>query len=139
MESRVAPVERQIACERIIASALQPVATELRMVDLHHWIAYIHNGDDANLRDLVVSSAELHFKPGAIDFSGFAESVTGWADSPEIHLNIELNLDEVTAFLQLKLRNTSASVDLLALSGDTDSDDLPARLSAAIAQAQATG
>lgn len=128
-----------VACERILAEALQPVATELRMVDLQHWIAYIHNGDSANLRDLILSSAELHFRPGALDFSGFADSLTNWCEYPVILLNLELILDEITAFLQLKLRPNNASVDLLALSGQTQDVDLPLKLERALSEARTKG
>lgn len=127
------------ACERMLADALQPVATELRMVDLQYWIAYIHNGDEANLRDLVMSSAELHFCPGTLDFSGFAESVTNWCDHPAIRLNLELVLDRVTAFIRLTLRANNASVDLLGLAGDSEDNDLPARLERALEDVRAKG
>lgn len=139
MEQAVGGAGRIVACERLLAEALQPVATELRLVDLQHWIAYIHNGDAANLRDLIVSSAELYFRPGAVDFAGFADSVTNWCDNPVILLNIEMMLDEMTAFLQLKLRPNNASVDLLALSGGTEDAELPDRLARALSEARAKG
>jgi hypothetical protein len=47
-----------------LGTAFEPVAAELRLVDVADFIAYIHAEKFANIQDIVNSSVELFFKPG---------------------------------------------------------------------------
>jgi len=52
--------------ERTLGAGLKELASELRLIDAADFAAFIRIGHMANLRSLVHSSAELHFKPGAL-------------------------------------------------------------------------
>ena len=52
--------------EVIVAKAIESVVSELRMVDVADYVAYIKLERFANISDLVASAAELYFMPGTL-------------------------------------------------------------------------
>ena len=61
-------------CERLMAEALRPVAAELRLVELDELIFHVKSGRCAEMADIVASCAELHFRPGALEFALAADA-----------------------------------------------------------------
>ena len=122
-----------------LVTAFEPVATELRLVDVADFIAYIHAEKFANIQDIVNSSVELFFKPGTLSFGWSAEYELDWNSLPIITLGMEFRRRSVWLVFQLVLRalQTNVTVEHLAL-GKTSGDprqDLAA-LIAAIADAR---
>ena len=52
--------------ERIVAEAISPVASELRLLDAADLISLLRFELYGNLSDLVSSAAELYFHPGTV-------------------------------------------------------------------------
>ena len=55
--------------ERTLGAGLKDLASELRLIDATDFAEFIRIGHMANLRSLVQSSAELHFKPGTLELA----------------------------------------------------------------------
>ena len=54
--------------EKIVAEAICPVATELRLLDAADLVSLLRFECYGNLADLVSSAAELYFLPGTVNF-----------------------------------------------------------------------
>jgi hypothetical protein len=122
-----------------LGAALEPVAAELRLVDVADFIAYIHAEKFANIQDIVNSSVELFFKPGTLSFGWGAEFELDWNSLPVITLNMEFRHRSVWLVFKLILRalQTNVTVEHVSLgktSGDPSQD--MAALIAAIADAR---
>jgi len=59
--------------EKIVAEALSPVATELRMIDAADLVSLLRYERWGNISDLVASAAELYFLPGTVNFGTSGE------------------------------------------------------------------
>lgn len=117
------PAELTYACERILAENLADVATELRLVNVIDLIDYVRAERSANLEDIVNSSAELYFHPGALRYAWSAELEVLWEAPPSISLNMEFSRSGVTAFFRLCLDSSRAAVDIQHLAFDDSGDD----------------
>ena len=122
-----------------LGTVFEPVAAELRLVDVADFIAYIHAEKFANIQDIVNSSVELFFKPGTLSFGWNAEFELDWNSLPVITLDMEFRHRSVWLVFKLILRalQTNVTVEHLSL-GKTSGDprqDLAA-LIAAIADAR---
>lgn len=98
--------------EVIVATAIQPVVRELRLVDIADYIAFIRMEHFANVADLVDSAAELYFMPGALRMGLGGEAHVGWSGSPRIVLDLELRPEGAVVYFQLSLTATHASVEV---------------------------
>jgi hypothetical protein len=122
-----------------LGTAFEPVAAELRLVDVADFVAYIHAEKFANIQDIVNSSVELFFKPGTLSFGWSAEFELDWNSLPVISLGMEFRHRSVWLVFKLILRalQTDVTVEHLSLgktSGDPTQD--MAALIAAIADAR---
>ena len=52
--------------EILVGEAIRDVVSELRMVEVADYVAYVRLGHLANLADLVDSAAERYFMPGTL-------------------------------------------------------------------------
>ena len=68
--------------ERIIASALIDVASELRLTDVVELINLIRNDQEANLADLINSSTELFYRSGTLRYALSATFNAPWNATP---------------------------------------------------------
>ena len=122
-----------------LGTAFEPVAAELRLVDVADFIAYIHAEKFANIQDIVNSSVELFFKPGTLSFGWGAEFELDWNSVPVITLDMEFRHRSVWLVFKLILRalQTNVTVEFLSV-GKTSCDPREdmAALIAAIADAR---
>lgn len=110
-----------------LAKAFEPVAAELRLVDVADFIAYIHAEKFANIHDIVNSSVELFFKPGTLSFGWDADFELEWNSLPAITLGMEFRHRSVWLVFKLILRaqQTNVIIEYLSLgktSGDSRQD-----------------
>jgi hypothetical protein len=98
--------------ESLLASALRPVAGELRLVDVGELVTAIGAQRFANLQDVVDSSAELYFRPGTLSFGWGADVRLGWAVPPSIGLEMEFQNRGLTVFFRLGLEGACASISI---------------------------
>ncbi|TIO55003.1 MAG: hypothetical protein E5X80_01170 [Mesorhizobium sp.] len=96
--------------EQIVASAIQDVVGELRLIEVADYIAFIRLEHFACLSDLVDSAAELYFQPGTLRLGHSGEAHVDWSGSPRIVLDLELRPRGVTVYFQLALTEHGASV-----------------------------
>jgi len=101
--------------ERALGESLTGVASELRLVDAADFIAFIRMRQTANLRNIVQSSTELHFKPGTLRLVEEAISELGWATPPLIALPMEFRYGGVQVYFKLELAAHAAAVALQAI------------------------
>ena len=78
--------------EKIVADAIRPVATELRLIDAADYIALLRFESHGSLADLVSSAAELYFLPGTVNFGIGGNYTLDWDTEPEISLDLELEI-----------------------------------------------
>ncbi len=125
--------------EKIIADAIRPVATELRLIDAADFIALLRFESYGNLADLVSSAAELYFQPGTVNFGIGGNYTVDWGVEPEIVLDLELKPRGVTAYVQLVLGKDHAGLEITHIAfqkPSTDPDENTAFLAQSLAEAQ---
>ena len=98
--------------ERIVAEAISPVATELRLLDAADLISLLRFELYGNIADLVSSAAELYFHPGTVNFGAGGEYRLEWGGVPEVVLDLEIKPRDVTIYAQLKLADEHAGIEI---------------------------
>ncbi len=98
--------------EIIVANAIQQVVSELRLVDVADYIAFIRLESLACIADIVELAAELYFMPGTIRLGHGGEAHVGWTAYPSIVLDLELRPRGATVYFQLTLTAEHASVEV---------------------------
>ncbi len=98
--------------ERILAEAILPVASELRLLDVADLVALLRFELHANLRDLVASAAELYFHPGTVNFGIGGDYRLEWDGEPEVSLDLEIKPRGVTVYAKLLLGKDNAGVEI---------------------------
>lgn len=98
--------------EIIVARAIEQVVTELRLIDVADYIAFIRLEHFACLSDLVDSASELFFMPGTLRLGHGGEAHVDWSGWPRIVLDLELRPRGATVYFQLTLTENEASVVL---------------------------
>jgi hypothetical protein len=127
------------AREVIVAKAIENVVSELRMIDVADYVAYIKLERFANISDLVASAAELYFMPGTLALGHGGEAQICWATPPKIVLDLELRPRGATIYFTLGLSDRHAEIDVNYVSfdaPDSDPDVNTSFLEAAIADAR---
>lgn len=109
--------------EVIVADAIREVVSDLRLVDVGDYIAFIRLERLANIADLVDSSAELHFMPGTLRLGHGGEAHVAWDNPPRIVLDLELRPQGVTVYFALTMTAQHASVDVNYVAFDDPSRD----------------
>lgn len=109
--------------EIIVASAIQELVSELRMVDVADYIAFIRLEHFATISDIVDSAAELFFMPGTLKLGHGGEAHVGWTETPRIVLDLELRPGGVTVYFALSLSALTASVEVNYVAFDRPDPD----------------
>lgn len=113
--------------ERIVAEAISPVASELRLLDAADLISLLRFELYGNLADLVSSAAELYFHPGTIVFGAGGDYRLEWGGPPAVVLDLEIKPRGITIYSQLTLTEEHAGLDINHIafhdtSGDPDTN-----------------
>ena len=98
--------------EKIVADAISPVATELRLLDAADLISLLRFEYNANIADLVASAAEMFFHPGTVNFGSGGAYKLEWGGTPEVTLDLEIKPHGVTIYAQLVLSDTHAGIEI---------------------------
>lgn len=123
------------AREIIVAKAMEDVASELRLVDVADYIAFIRLEHFSCIADIVDSAAELYFMPGALRLGHAAEAHVDWSGSPRIVLDMEMRAGGATVYFALTLTDRTVGVEVNYVSfdrPDADPEANTARLAEAI-------
>ncbi|MCF6369530.1 hypothetical protein [Rhizobium halophilum] len=98
--------------EKILAEAISPVATELRLLDAGDLIALLRLESYGNLADLVSSAAELYFHPGTVNFGAGGEYTLEWSGQPQVVLDLEIKPRGVSVYARLTLADRLAGIEI---------------------------
>ncbi len=120
--------------EAIVAEAIREVVSELRMIDVGDYVAFIRMGRLANVSDLVDSAAERFFMPGTLRLGHGGEAHLEWTGEPKIVLDLELRPPGATVYFTLAMLADQARVDVNYVAFDS-SDASPAENTAFLAAA----
>lgn len=101
---------------KAIAEGIKEVASELRMIDVADFIAFIHSEKFNNIRDLINSSTELYFKHGTLSYGCAADYELEWDRPPSIILDLDFRYHEVSVSFNLLLCAYHAAVDIRSIS-----------------------
>lgn len=127
------------AREMIVADAIRDVVSELRMVEVADYIAFLRLGHYACISDLVDSAAELYFQPRTLRLGNGGEAHVDWGTTPRVDLDLELRPRGATVYFTLGLAADAASVTINYVAfdaPDADPDRNAAFLTAAIEDAR---
>ncbi len=100
------------AREKLVANAIKEVVSELRMVDVGDYVAFIRMERFANVSDIVDSAAERFFMPGTLKLGHGGEAHLGWSGEPKIVLDLELRPRGATVYFKLAMSADTAAVDV---------------------------
>lgn len=109
--------------EVMIADAIRDVVSELRMVDIADYIAFIRMERFGNISDLVDSAAELYFMPGTLRLGHGGEAHVSWTGDPKIVLDLELRPQGATVYFSLTMTAEHAAVEVNYVNFDTPDAD----------------
>ncbi|MCB5202635.1 hypothetical protein LH464_09145 [Neorhizobium sp. T786] len=109
--------------EKILAEAISPVATELRLLDAGDLISLLRMECYGNLADLVSSAAELYFHPGTVNFGAGGEYTLEWSGAPKVILDLEIKPRGVSVYARLTLADTQAGIEIDHIAFHDPSED----------------
>jgi len=111
------------ARESVVAEAIRDFVTELRMVEIADYIAFIRMERFGNISDIVDSAAELYFMPGTLRLGHGGEAHVEWTGEPRIVLDLELHPLGVVVYFTLTMTAHHAAVDVNYISFDNPDQD----------------
>ncbi|MGF0537399.1 hypothetical protein ACQQ2Q_05335 [Agrobacterium sp. ES01] len=109
--------------EKIVAEAISPVASELRLLDAADLISLLRFEFHSSLADLVSSAAELYFHPGTVNFGAGGEYKLEWGEAPEVTLEIEIKPKDITVYAKLTLTRDHAGLEINHIAFQTPMGD----------------
>lgn len=109
--------------EQILAEAISPVASELRLLDAADLISLLRFERYGNLADLVASAAELYFLPGTVNFGLGGDYKLDWGGPAEVTLDLEIKPRGVTIYATLSLAEHHAGIEINHIAFDKASVD----------------
>ncbi|HTV71666.1 MAG TPA: hypothetical protein VMF90_24300 [Rhizobiaceae bacterium] len=109
--------------EIIVADAIKDVVSELRMIELGDYVAFMRMECFANVSDIVDSAAEMYFMPGTLRLGHGGEAHIEWKSEPRIVLDLELRPVGATVYFKLALTADAAGVEVNYVSFDQPKDD----------------
>lgn len=109
--------------EIIVAEAIGPIATELRLLDPADLISLLRFERYGNIADLVSSAAELYYHPGTINFGAGGEYTLEWEGVPTVVLDLELKPPGATVYAQLSLAAEYAGIEINHISFQDPSEN----------------
>ncbi|RWX76991.1 hypothetical protein EPK99_15115 [Neorhizobium lilium] len=98
--------------ESILAQAIGPLASELRLIDPADLISLLRLEYHGNISDLVSSAAELYFHPGTVKFGIGGDYSLDWNTYPSVTLDLEIKPRGVTIHAQLTLEAEKARIEI---------------------------
>jgi len=109
--------------EVVVAGAIREFVSELRLVDIADYIAFIRMERFGNISDIVDSAAELYFMPGTLRLGHGGEAHVEWTGEPRIVLDLELHPLGVVVYFTLTMTAHHAAVDVNYISFDNPDQD----------------
>ena len=127
--------------EQILAEAISPVASELRLLDAADLISLLRFECYGSISDLVLSAAELYFLPGTVNFGLGGDYKLEWGGPAEVSIDLEIKPVGITVYAKLALTEHHAGVEINHIAFDdpsSDPDENTALLAQRLSQARYT-
>lgn len=109
--------------EKIVAEAISPVASELRLLDAADLISLLRFEFHSSIADLVASASELYFHPGTVTFGAGGDYRLEWSGEPEVTLDLEIRPRGVVVYARLSLTDLQAGLEINHITFSEPSDD----------------
>jgi hypothetical protein len=109
--------------EQILAEAISPVASELRLLDAADLISLLRFESYGNLADLVASAAELYFHPGTVNFGLGGDYALEWGGPAQVSIDLEIKPAGITVYAKLALAEDHAGIEISHIAFDNPSND----------------
>jgi hypothetical protein len=109
--------------EQILAEAISPVASELRLLDAADLISLLRFESYGNLADLVASAAELYFHPGTVNFGLGGDYALEWGGPAQVSIDLEIKPAGITVYAKLALAEHHAGIEISHIAFDNPSSD----------------
>jgi hypothetical protein len=104
--------------EAVVAEAIKEVVSELRMVDVADYIAFIRLEHFASISDIVQSASELYLMPGTLALGHGGDARVAWEEKPSIALDLELRPEGACVYFTLHMKEEHAAVEVNYVSFD---------------------
>jgi hypothetical protein len=127
--------------EQIMAEAISPVASELRLLDAADIISLLRFEAYGSIADLVASAAELYFHPGTVNFGLGGDYKLEWGGPAEVSLDLEIKPRGVTIYARLDLAEHHAGIEINHIAfqdASSDPDENTAMLAQSLVNARYT-
>jgi len=98
--------------EAIVADTIREVVSELRLVDVADYIAFLRLEHMSTIADIVSSAAELYLMPGTLRLGHGGDAHVSWEDAPRIVLDLELKPAGATVYFQLSMSAEKAGIEV---------------------------
>ena len=109
--------------EQILAEAISPVASELRLLDAADLISLLRYECYGNLADLVASAAELYFLPGTVNFGLGGDYTLEWGGPAEVSIDLEIKPQGIIIYAKLALAEHHAGIEINHIAFENASAD----------------
>lgn len=109
---RALPPIEAMTYERLLATALRPLLSELVYTNAGVLMAYIHAGKTSVIDDIMESSAELSLKPGALRYARNATTHTDWGTAPVVTIDMEFHQETICSFFKIVFDARSVGVQI---------------------------
>ena len=109
--------------EIVVAEAIKDVVSELRMVDVADYIAFIRLERFSCIADIVQSASELYLMPGTLLLGHGGDARVGWEEKPSIMLDLELRPAGACVYFTLHMADEAAAVEVNYVSFDNPDED----------------
>ncbi|MBS7537946.1 hypothetical protein [Ancylobacter lacus] len=139
LERQSLPELALLPFEQMLAETLRGFLAELCLTNAGVVMAYISRSQDANIEDLVASSAELFMKPGRVRYARHATMETEWGFPPNVSIDMHFREEAIEAAFRVEFGDTAIGVhiDRIAFpAGPGTPDDNLRRFGAALASAR---
>lgn len=109
--------------EKIVADAMCPVASELRLIEVADLISMLRYERHGDLDDLVASAAELFFLPGTVKLGIGGDYKLDWRGNARVVLDLEIRPRGVVVYARLTLEHDCAGVEIDHIAFHAPDDD----------------
>jgi hypothetical protein len=109
--------------EQIVAETIREVVSELRLVDVADYVAFMRLEHFSAIADIVDSAAERHLMPGTLKLGLGGDAYVSWEEKPRIVLDLELKPRGASVHFALSMTHEHAGVEVNYVSFDEPDAD----------------
>ena len=109
--------------EKIVAETIREVVSELRMVEVADYVAFMRLEHFSAIADIVSSAAERHLMPGTLRLGHGGDVHVSWEAPPRIVLDLELKPRGASVYFALSMTEKHAGVEVNYVAFDEPDTD----------------